>query len=331
MLRHAGPERKAGTDAGRRRMRGVPTPIPAAMLPDARTRPVVLLGHPVAHSLSPLLHNTAFRHQGVNAVYLAADVAPAALPAAVVGLQALGALGANVTLPHKQAALPLMETLSPAARAVGAVNTIVCRDGRLHGDNTDVAGFLAPLAPWTARLAGAGAVVLGAGGAARAVVYALLTALRPATLTVGTRHPEKASAFVEAMAVHAPAGTLRAAAGPALRAAVRAAALVVNATPVGMHPDVDRTPWPHPEDFGPAQLVYDLVYAPARTRLLAEAAAAGAATLGGLDMLLAQAGAAYRQWTGRPFPEAVVRAALPGPDGASVFPGAADTESPRPS
>ncbi len=284
------------------------------MMPDARTRPLFLLGDPVAHSLSPRIHNAAFRHQGVNMVYLAARVTRAHLPAAVAGLRALGAAGANVTTPHKEAVAAMMDTLSAEAEAVGAVNTIVCRSEagavRLHGDNTDVAGFLAPLHTFAGRLRGAPMTVLGAGGAARAVVYALLTTFAPARLTVAARDPAKAARLAEAFAAHDPSGALRAAAWDEAGAAVRTSRLLVNATPVGMHPLDTQTPWPRAADFGPGQIVYDLVYNPGTTRLLREAAARGATTLGGLEMLIGQAAAAYRQWTRRPFPDAVVRAAL---------------------
>ncbi|WP_456425226.1 shikimate dehydrogenase [Rhodocaloribacter sp.] len=281
---------------------------------DARTRLVLLLGDPVAHSRSPLIHNAAFRHQGMNMVYVAARVAREDLAAAVAGLRALGVAGANVTIPHKQAVAPMMDTLSPEAEAVGAVNTIVCRREaggvRLHGDNTDVAGFLAPLHTFAGRLRGAPMTVLGAGGAARAVVYALLTTFAPARLTVVARDPAKAARLAGAFAGHDAGRALRAVAWAGAGEAVRASRLLVNATPVGMHPDATRTPWPHPTDFGPGQIVYDLVYNPETTRLLHEAATRGATTLGGLDMLVGQAAAAYTQWTRRSFPYPVARAAL---------------------
>ena len=129
-----------------------------AMLLDAHTQPVALLGYPVGHSRSPLIHNTAFRAQGLNYVYLALPVAPRDLDTAVGGLRALRFRGANVTIPHKESVLLLMDALSPQAAAVGAVNTIVCRPAEpegtvtLYGDNTDVAGFLAPLTPLAASL-----------------------------------------------------------------------------------------------------------------------------------------------------------------------------------
>ncbi len=124
------------------------------------------------------------------------------------------------------------------------------------------------------------------------------------------RDPAKAARLAGAFAGHDAGRALRAVAWAGAGEAVRASRLLVNATPVGMHPDAARTPWPHPSDFGPGQIVYDLVYNPETTRLLREAAALGATTLGGLDMLVGQAAAAYTQWTRHPFPDAVVRAAL---------------------
>jgi len=282
---------------------------------DGATQLVTLLGDPVAHSLSPLIHNAAFRAQGTNAVYVASRVTAQALPAAVNGLRAMGFRGANVTIPHKQAVRELLDEVSPRADAVGAVNTIVhtaSSEGAstLCGDNTDVAGFLAPLEPYADRLHGTAALVFGAGGAARAVVYALLTTYAPARLTLAVRTPAKAEPLVTDFAELDAHGALDVVpmrdAGPALRAST----LVVNATPLGMHPDVDRTPWNDATDFAEAHIVYDLVYNPTTTRLLREADAHGATALGGLDMLIGQAAAAFEQWTEQPMPEDAVRDAL---------------------
>lgn len=283
---------------------------------DAQTRLVLLFGHPVEHSRSPLMHNAAFQHQDVNAVYLAVDVPPADLAAAVGGLQAVRGLGANVTIPHKQAMRALMDELSPRARAVGAVNTVVCRpaeDGgrpRLYGDNTDVPGFLAPLAPHAEALTGAEVLIFGAGGAARAVVYALLSTYRPARLTIAARRPEQAAALAADLAAYDAAGALAAISLDEADAAVRASRLLVNTTPLGMHPRVDGTPWARADDFQAGQIVYDLVYNPEETRLLREAAGRGATPIGGLDMLVEQAAASYVQWTGQPMPTEVVRRRL---------------------
>lgn len=281
---------------------------------DAHTRLVGVMGHPVSHSRSPQMHNAAFRAQGLNFAYLALPVLPSRLTAAVHGLQALGFAGANVTLPHKHAVAALMDTLSAHAEAVGAVNTIVCRQEqgtvRMHGDNTDVAGFLEPLRPSAARLHGTAMLIFGAGGAARAVVYALLTTFAPARLTLAVRNPAAAEALAGAFAGLDTRGALDVVPLSEARAAVRASTLLVNATPLGMTPHTDTTPWPDASDFSPHQLVYDLVYIPEKTRLLHDAAARRADTLGGLDMLIAQAAASYIQWTEKPMPVEVVRDVL---------------------
>jgi len=220
-----------------------------------------------------------------------------------------------VTIPHKEAVRPLLDRCTPRAEAIGAVNTIVCRaDGSgtvaLIGDNTDVEGFLEPLQPLADRLTGAEMVVLGAGGAARAVVYALLTEFRPTRLTIVARTPARGEALAADFTAYDTHGALQVAAPDQAAPAIRSARLIVNATPVGMHPHVEASPWPHAEDFGPEQIIYDLVYNPVRTRLLREAAARGATTIDGLTMLIGQAAAAYRQWTGRELPREAVQAAL---------------------
>lgn len=284
---------------------------------DSHTRPIAVLGFPIGHTLSPLIHNTALRAQGLNFVYLASAVRPGDLEAAIGGLRALDFAGANVTIPHKQAVLSLMDEVSEQARAVGAVNTIVCRDlgsgedaVRLYGDNTDVDGFLEPLRPYADALRDGPMLVFGAGGAARAVAYALLTTCRPAPLFIVARTKEKALRLADHLRHFDHDGGLTILEQREAREAVRESRLIVNATPVGMYPHVGASPWPGADDFTPVQIVYDLVYNPNQTKLLCDAAAAGAATLGGLDMLLAQAARAYVQWTGHEMPVDVVRAQL---------------------
>lgn len=280
----------------------------------AHTDLVTLLGHPVEHSQSPRIHNAAFAAQDVDAVYVATPVRPERVADAVAGLRAMQFLGANVTIPHKQAVMPHLDALTERAQAVGAVNTIVReRDGdavRLRGDNTDVPGFLLPLEEVDADLTAQDAVVLGAGGAARAVVYGLLTRFAPSRLTLVARRPEQADALANAMASFDAAGGLRTTTFDAAAPAVRSSRLIVNATPLGMAPNVDRTPWPDASDFSEGQIAYDLVYNPEETRFLREAAACGTTPIGGFGMLLGQAAVAYTQWTGQPFPYDAVDAAL---------------------
>ena len=282
---------------------------------DGTTQLTLLLGFPVAHSLSPFIHNTAFRVQGLNRLYVAAPVRPGDLPEAVAGLQALGVTGANVTIPHKAAMLPLVDALSPQAEAIGAVNTLVVQaheDGppTLYGDNTDVAGFLQPLLPHADTLRRTSMLIFGAGGAARAVAYALLTTLQPRHLTLAARTPSKAEALARDLASHDVHGALRVSALEGAAPDVRASRLLVNATPLGTTPDVRATPWPHAADFSEDQIAYDLVYNPEATRFLTDAAARSARAIGGMEMLIGQAAASYVQWTGREMPVEAVREAI---------------------
>ena len=220
-----------------------------------------------------------------------------------------------MTIPHKAAVLSLVDALSPQAEAVGAVNTLVVRTSEegpptLYGDNTDVAGFLAPLHPHAERLRRTSMLVFGAGGAARAVAYALLTTFEPDRLTLAARTPGKAEKLARDLTPHDVRGALRVTALEDAGADVRASRLLVNATPLGTTPDVQATPWPRVADVHEGQIAYDLVYNPETTRFLADAAARGADVIGGMDMLIGQAAASYRQWTGREMPVEAVREAL---------------------
>ena len=283
---------------------------------DARTRLVTLLGHPLSHSLSPIIHNTAFRAQGINMVYLCMPAPPEALPAVLEGLRAARFVGSNVTIPYKRAVFDRVDRLSDRARAVGAVNTIVCQpaDGDalplLYGDNTDVAGFLAPLAAHAPVVRGASVVVFGAGGSARAVVYALLTELAPARLWIAARNTDRAEALAAAFAGYDTHGALGVCALADAGAHIRASQLLVNTTPLGMQPNTDATPWPVVADFQAGQIAYDLVYNPRETRFLRDAATRDAVRVGGLEMLIEQAAASYVQWTGQDMPRDAVRRAL---------------------
>ncbi len=283
---------------------------------DAETRLITLLGFPLGHSLSPLIHNTALSEQEINAVYLCMPVAGHQFEPAVRGLAAAGFMGSNVTIPHKERAYELVDVLSDQARAVGAVNTIVCQCEKgspppsLYGDNTDIQGFLDPLKPYSSRLRDAEMTILGSGGAARAVCYALLSQYTPSSLTLIARTPSKAEALARDMATFDDRGALRITTFRESGRHVRRCSLLVNTTPVGMHPGTDQTPWPTAEDFSSGQIVYDLIYNPRKTRLLIEAERRGATGIGGMEMLIGQAAASYVQWTSRTMPADAVRRAL---------------------
>lgn len=241
-----------------------------------------VIGHPVAHSLSPRIHAANFRALGIEAAYDAVDVASADLAAALRRFAADGLRGINVTVPHKVAVMDLVDRVDSAAAEAGAVNTVLfAPDGSTAGFNTDMAGFLHPLKSCGFPFAGAKVLVLGAGGASRAVVAACRAA-GCASLTQANRT--------------ARPGMLQLGSEECL-AAARAADLVVNATTVGL-----REGDPCVIDAGAfraGQLVYDLIPVARETATLAAARAAGARTLDGLGMLAAQAAESFRIWTGR--------------------------------
>lgn len=281
----------------------------AGGVPDTARR-VALLAHPAGHSVSPAMQRAAIDACGLDATYDAFDVPPAGLSAAVAALRRYPWWGANVTVPHKTVVVPWMDELSPAARRLGAVNTIVRRGARLIGDNTDLPGFARALAAVRSDLAGARIVVIGAGGAARAVVTALADA--GATIALHNRGADRARALVGSLAV--PRVALLPAA--ALADAVIGCDLLVQTTTVGMQGGPPGSPLPEgllPE----AGAVVDLVYRPAVTPLLAAALAAGLPVQNGLPMLVYQGALSFEAWTGVAAPVeamgAAAEAALGGP------------------
>ncbi|OLV18385.1 Shikimate 5-dehydrogenase I alpha [Deinococcus marmoris] len=270
--------------------------------PQTPAQHAFLFADPAAHSLSPLMHRAAFAYAGIDGDYAARRVLAPDLPDAVAGLRASGILGANLSLPHKESVLALLDELTPAARAIGAVNTIVHKGGRLHGDNTDAPGFLAALADAEAPKGGL-SVVLGAGGAARAAVYALKQAGHE-VLIVNRTH-------ARAQALAAELGGRAAWPETAPWSAVT---LLVNASSAGLDAPEDSPLSVFPP-LDPSALVYDMVYRPAETRLLRDARAAGLRTQNGLGMLAHQARLAFAAWTGVDVPVSVFLEALNPPAG----------------
>jgi shikimate dehydrogenase len=271
----------------------------------ARVVRAVLLAHPAGHSLSPVMHDAAFAASGILGRYQAWDVPPAALAGAVARLRDDERLwGANVTVPHKEAVAALVDECTPLALRLGAVNTLLKRGGRLVGDNTDVEGFARAMAELELDLRAARAVVLGAGGAARAVVAALQDA--GAHVAVANRTRERAVRLAAALASGGRVEVLHAG---AVAEAVRGAALLVNTTSVGMQGGPTGSPLP--EGVLPREgAVVDLVYRPRRTPLVERAAAAGLIVQDGIAMLVHQGARAFERWTGHPAPVTVMRAAV---------------------
>lgn len=278
------------------------------------TRLATLLGNPVEHSFSPIIHNTAYQVLALDALYLARSVAASDLKAAVEGLKALHFMGANVTIPFKERVIGLTDQLTDEAAAIGAVNTLLFRradgDTIIIGDNTDVTGFLAPLQLHQERLAGGRIVILGAGGAARAILFGCVTALAPSKVVVAARRSEQAASLVNDLGKHAGAADISTIRLVDAGRHVRDADLIVNTTPVGMYPDIEASPWPDPDAFHRGQIVYDLIYNPVSTRLLNEASSRGATVINGIEMLIGQAAAAHVMWTGLRMPIDEVREVL---------------------
>lgn len=275
-----------------------------------QTRLVGVFGHPVGHSVSPQMHNAAFAHLGMDWCYLAFSVAPSNLEQALRALPALGMAGVNLTIPLKERALPAMDEIVPPADVVEAVNTVVCRAGKLLGYNTDVWAVKESLAERGEDVAGRTAVVLGAGGAARAAVVALAQ-MGAARVWVVARRLEQGALTAE-LARRARAQTSGAAIAweePALRNALCAGDVLVNATPIGMHPHHEEPPPVSAEWLRGEMLVYDMVYNPAVTRLLVSAGQRGCRVVGGLRMLVLQGAAAFAIWTGREAPVEVMERA----------------------
>jgi shikimate dehydrogenase len=258
---------------------------------------VGLLGYPVEHSLSPAMHNAAFRATGLDWQYVAMPIAPKDFARQIDICLSDGLKGWNITVPHKERMVGSLHSKSLEVEATGACNTVLVEDGRLLGFNTDSEGFLAGLRGAGGIEPGSLAVLLGAGGAARAVAWALARAGHE--VLVLSRRAEQSEQLVRTLALTAGViirhGCLD---SLTLGKALNRCALLVNCTPAGMWPNVDTTPLPEGVRLPDDLLVYDLVYRPRPTRLLKEAVDAGCRTVDGLDMLVGQGAAAFELWTG---------------------------------
>jgi shikimate dehydrogenase len=304
---------------------------------NGRTQLIGLIGWPVAHSFSPAMHNAAAAAAGLDYVYVPLPVRPEDVATAVPALPTLGFHGVNVTIPHKQAVMPLLDEIDPAAAAIGAVNTIIVETERLGtgdyattrlqdypttrppdykttGYNTDWSGFLADLRALGVPVVGRDCLVLGAGGSARAVVYGLITA--GARIQILARRVEQAQELVTDLETGFLGETrfLEYRSLAELETAVSAttAPLIINTTPLGMSPRTNVSPWPGDLPFPDGAFVYDLVYNPRQTKLMQQAQADGCGAANGLGMLVHQGAQAFQLWTGVMPDVAVMRAALKG-------------------
>lgn len=276
-----------------------------------RTKVVAVFGYPVHHSLSPRMHNVAFSELAIDYVYVPFNVCPDDLENALASVRALGIVGVNLTIPHKERAIELLDWVSPEVLQIGSVNTVHNVDDILKGYTTDGEGFMRALAMEGKSAVGSRAVVLGAGGSARAVAHALV--LHGAHVSVLNRTASRASDLAESINGVLAEGRdpVRAVPldTPEAREAVGEADLLVNCTSVGMHPNTDEQPipsdWLHDRLF-----VYDLIYNPLKTRLLEAAEAVGARGANGVGMLVYQGAISFEIWTGRKPPADVMKQAV---------------------
>ncbi len=268
---------------------------------------LALTGFPLGHSLSPVIHQAALDACGLRGEYILRPVPPDQIESGLSTLiQELrdGRLnGFNVTIPHKQAIFRLCDRLSPAAQAIGAANLIYHADGLIWGDNSDAPGFLAGLRSLDAHKNNGPrkAAVLGAGGSARAVVYALASS--GWQVRIAARREEQAAQLAGEMSRAVPGAHITTS-GLSIQdfEPLADSELIVNTTPLGMYPKTDGCPWPEDRQMPSEAVFYDLVYNPRQTRLLARASAAGARVIGGITMLVEQAAIAFQRWTGQTAP-----------------------------
>lgn len=276
---------------------------------NAHTQLCGLLGNPVEHSLSPAIHNAAFQKLGLNFVYLAFKVED--LAGALKGLRALGNLrGFSVTIPHKVAVIPLLDEVEQTAKNIGAVNTIVIENGRLIGSNTDASGALRALTDAGIALKGQRVLMLGSGGAARAIAFALGAGTGIAGLTLlGIDDKERQGLVKDLRAktsLQLTDGTIT---DDALRRAIDESQVLLHCTPLGMHPNVNHSCVPA-SLLKPHLTVMDIVYNPLDTKLLKDARAAGCKTIRGIEMFLNQAVGQFELWTKQKAPVDVMRQVL---------------------
>ena len=263
---------------------------------DAKTRLFCILGRPVRHSLSPIMHNAAFKSSGINAIYLAFE--PQNIAAAVEGMRELEVGGFNVTMPFKAEIIPLLGRTDPIAAQIGAVNTVVNDKGQLIGYNTDGIGAISSLKKAT-KIFGKNVLLIGAGGAGKAIAHYLQK--EKAKITIADRNMERAVLLANSMGAKY--------ADPQDIKSLDFFDIIINASPAGMEPNSNETPIP-PKLLHKGLVVFDIVYDPLETKFLKEAKHRGCKTINGLEMLLEQGYAAFGLFTGKAAPKNAMRKAV---------------------
>ncbi len=278
-------------------------------LTHVNTKLLGLIGHPIKHSYSPFIHNAAFEIKKLDYIYLPFDVTKSNLKSAIKGMSILGIQGFNVTIPHKENILDMLNTISEEASIIGAVNTVVNDHGELNGYNTDVYGVTETLAPYKKDISGSVISVIGAGGATRAVLYSLIRNYKPKKIYLINRNEQKAESLKNYFREKIKFDSIETKElfPPDLVEIFQGSKLIINATSVGMFPEVDDSVTDLGESFKKGQIVFDLVYNPIKTKFLKLAHQQGAEILDGLSMLINQAAKSFELWTGEEMPQEQVR------------------------
>jgi len=269
-------------------------------LPASDRNHYMVIGSPVSHSLSPLMHNSALKYYGYKAAYFAIDLGENELSEFASWMNRDSFRGCNITIPYKRTMMKMVDQIDPSAKEIGAINTVVKKNSKLVGFNTDSIGFKKPLQKYTNAIDGSTALIFGTGGASNAVVQALRQMNCEEIILISRRPAAKPAAEIfEGCKV---------AGYDQWTAYAEEASLIVNATPLGMHPDIDSSPVREGEEIHlSSSLCYDLVYKPGMTKFLRQAESVGSETIGGLEMLIHQGSESFRLWTGQPFPISFVK------------------------
>ncbi|MBN1854955.1 MAG: shikimate dehydrogenase [Pirellulales bacterium] len=274
---------------------------------DAKTTVCAVLGHPIGHSLSPALHNAAFEALGLPLVYVAHDVAPGNVTRALEGIRVLGYRGLSITIPHKVEAMHGVDHVDAMAAGIGCINTVVNDHGRLLGSNSDGLGALGGLRDANANPDGKNVLILGSGGAARAIAITLARETEPRRITILGIELDELNRLISDVRHHATATVTGGQFTDAsLRAALAETDILMHCSPIGMHPN-EESSLVSPDMFRKGMVVFDAVYNPRRTKLLRDAQVAGCQTIEGIEMFLGQAAVQFELWTGRQAPRSVMR------------------------
>ncbi len=276
------------------------------------TNIIGIIGHPIRHSYSPFVHNITIEILGLDYIYLPFDIPASNLRNALKGMVALNIKGCNITIPHKESCLQFLHNVSEEAGIVGAVNTIVNDSGKLTGYNTDVHGVMEALFPYKDEIVGQTISVFGAGGAARSVLYTLIRHFKPKRINIINRTDQRGDTLKTFFQSKMRFDSIKSyeLIPPDIVSILADSKLLINATSIGMFPEVDDSVTILQDSFQKNQLVFDLVYNPTETKLLKLAKESGAKTIDGLQMLVHQAAKSFEIWTGEKMPVSKILKAL---------------------